>query len=452
MIRRFWFLLLLSVWFSVSGYAQWCGYHYFWKYGGIFTTGKDTIFGDSGRSGIAVDPDDRIWITSTGPQKADSVFVADSNKYIYTYPVYVYNADGTPAPFSPIKLIDTPGLKNKVFSRNKTGITSEYISGNILICDNNELIRIDYKTGRGMNRAQFTSQDNSGLCRPATDAVGSIFVSFMQPDHPVIGLNPDFTVNMTAVKSLSGTGVVTDVSRDGNIIYAHRSGAACTYVYSRPSEFDPFVLRDTLFKGFRIEAGSFSRDGLLYLSCGSFCNPPLSDSTIPGIFYPQAITGTYYGINLKTRKIEDSLKWRFIRPGSVMERNCGIAFSTSGKTAYLISYGGSYYPAVQKYVASIIDGVSRENGTLPDDYSLSQNYPNPFNPSTVIRYSNASEGFVTLKVYDILGKEAAVLVNELQSPGNYSIEFNTDGLSSGIYLYQLNVNGVILSRKMVVTK
>ncbi|MGE5498056.1 MAG: T9SS type A sorting domain-containing protein [Syntrophothermus sp.] len=97
-------------------------------------------------------------------------------------------------------------------------------------------------------------------------------------------------------------------------------------------------------------------------------------------------------------------------------------------------------------------GVKEENGPLPDKYTLDQNYPNPFNPSTLISYQIIKAGKVTLKVYDMLGKEVAGLIDENQNPGSYSVRFNAGNLPSGIYLYELTTNSGILSRKMVLLK
>ncbi|MDI6767410.1 MAG: T9SS type A sorting domain-containing protein, partial [Bacteroidota bacterium] len=74
---------------------------------------------------------------------------------------------------------------------------------------------------------------------------------------------------------------------------------------------------------------------------------------------------------------------------------------------------------------------------LPKDYHLSQNYPNPFNPVTRIEYSLPVDAHVTLKVYDILGRELATLVNEMQESGYKSVLFNSENLSSGLYIYKL---------------
>lgn len=98
--------------------------------------------------------------------------------------------------------------------------------------------------------------------------------------------------------------------------------------------------------------------------------------------------------------------------------------------------------------------VDVKDETIPTTTELFQNYPNPFNPSTVINYQLPEEGFATLKIFDLLGREIIILVNEYKTPGKYSVEFLTDGLpiSSGIYIYTLSIGEWNLSRKMILLK
>lgn len=90
--------------------------------------------------------------------------------------------------------------------------------------------------------------------------------------------------------------------------------------------------------------------------------------------------------------------------------------------------------------------------TAPREYLLEQNYPNPFNPSTVINYQIPRDGYVTLKVFDLLGNEVKTLVKEQKSTGSYRASFDATELSSGIYIYRLQVNDFVSSRKMIVLK
>ncbi|MDP4197411.1 MAG: T9SS type A sorting domain-containing protein, partial [Bacteroidota bacterium] len=97
-------------------------------------------------------------------------------------------------------------------------------------------------------------------------------------------------------------------------------------------------------------------------------------------------------------------------------------------------------------------GVEESEKVLPKVFKLDQNYPNPFNPSTVIKYSLPENSFVTLKVFDALGRQVASLVNSQQTKGVHTVMFNASGLSSGIYFYQLNARDFSQVKKMMVIR
>ncbi|HMS33282.1 MAG TPA: M14 family zinc carboxypeptidase [Ignavibacteria bacterium] len=101
-----------------------------------------------------------------------------------------------------------------------------------------------------------------------------------------------------------------------------------------------------------------------------------------------------------------------------------------------------------------ITSVNSASSSVPQEYRLEQNYPNPFNPTTSIRYSLIENGFVTLKLYDVLGKEIATLVNEEQNIGIYNYQFSTVNyqLSSGIYYYKLEAGSFSDVKKMILLK
>ena len=101
---------------------------------------------------------------------------------------------------------------------------------------------------------------------------------------------------------------------------------------------------------------------------------------------------------------------------------------------------------------SMVVSVEDENEAIPSEFKLHQNYPNPFNPSTVISWQSPVGSRQTLKVYDVLGREVATLVDEYREAGYYEVEFNSAGLASGIYYYQLKVGSYIKTKKMVVVK
>ena len=89
---------------------------------------------------------------------------------------------------------------------------------------------------------------------------------------------------------------------------------------------------------------------------------------------------------------------------------------------------------------------------IAKQFQLMQNYPNPFNPSTTINYEIPQNSFVTLKVYDVSGKEVKTLVNQSQNSGQYKVQFNAGDLVSGVYVYRLTAGNLVSTRKLILTK
>jgi len=112
---------------------------------------------------------------------------------------------------------------------------------------------------------------------------------------------------------------------------------------------------------------------------------------------------------------------------------------------------GDYSSSVSFVVGDTIDAVRKLEG-IPAQFALSQNYPNPFNPSTVISYQLPSVSHVTLKVYDVLGREVAMLVDQKQGAGYYNVTFNAGNLPSGVYFYRLSADSKLITRKLVLVK
>jgi hypothetical protein len=104
---------------------------------------------------------------------------------------------------------------------------------------------------------------------------------------------------------------------------------------------------------------------------------------------------------------------------------------------------------------SVVTSVARTD-YVPKGFTLLQNYPNPFNPSTQIQYTIGNAGLVSLKVFDVLGREVATLVNGLQAAGSYTVPFNTNkgtlGLSSGVYFYRLEAGSFVSTKKLILMK
>lgn len=114
-------------------------------------------------------------------------------------------------------------------------------------------------------------------------------------------------------------------------------------------------------------------------------------------------------------------------------------------------YAGTSYTGTYKLVDTPVS-VENSNENIINDFGLLQNYPNPFNPTTIIYFRLPVSGFVTLKVYDILGREVALLLNENKLAGNYEVEFNAKNIPSGVYFYTLSAGEFKETRKMLFMK
>ncbi len=108
--------------------------------------------------------------------------------------------------------------------------------------------------------------------------------------------------------------------------------------------------------------------------------------------------------------------------------------------------GASYWEG------TVVSNEDEGFNTMPDEISLSQNFPNPFNPSTNISFTITEPGFVSLAVYDVLGRQVGLLVNETKPIGEFTVSFDARDLSSGLYIYQLRTAGTVINRQMTLIK
>ena len=124
-------------------------------------------------------------------------------------------------------------------------------------------------------------------------------------------------------------------------------------------------------------------------------------------------------------------------------------------TCYLVNLNGTSRPALQwlaQYIQNNPTGVVETAKDLPSTFELKQNYPNPFNPTTNISYSISNNSKVELKVYDVLGREIQTLVNTVQAPGQYTVSFNAQDFSSGVYFYRINAGNFIATKKLILLR
>ena len=124
----------------------------------------------------------------------------------------------------------------------------------------------------------------------------------------------------------------------------------------------------------------------------------------------------------------------------------------AGTSQVIIKFGQQGVSSFTDVTGTLLPLHTRLYQNYPSEFSLLQNYPNPFNPETSIQYQLMVSSNVTLVIYDVLGREITKLVNQRQDAGEYKVVFDGQGLSSGIYFYQLNTNSYSKMRKMILLK
>ncbi|PIP79236.1 MAG: hypothetical protein COW85_01680 [Ignavibacteria bacterium CG22_combo_CG10-13_8_21_14_all_37_15] len=137
--------------------------------------------------------------------------------------------------------------------------------------------------------------------------------------------------------------------------------------------------------------------------------------------------------------------------GSYQLSSSVVDYNTSDVNNVTVESANNY---VNVDLVLTTDGVTsvEVSKNIVTNYALSQNYPNPFNPSTLISYQLPASGLVTIKVYNVIGKEIATLVNEYQQSGSYSKEFSANRLTSGVYFYTIKSGSFSATKKMILMK
>ena len=171
-----------------------------------------------------------------------------------------------------------------------------------------------------------------------------------------------------------------------------------------------------------------------------------------GGVYGVTETSPWLGLIYKTTN--SGLNWGYQIPDTSFRISAlsNICFVTE-KKGWAFSWSSKYlYTDVGGNDTTYYTSIPNENQILPKDYVLEQNYPNPFNSSTIINYQLSKPSFTRIKIYNITGKEVAVLVNKQKTAGKYQITFNAESLPSGIYFYTLELSSNSSSKILSETK
>ena len=324
--------------------------------------------------------------------------------------------------------------------------------------------RFDPATGEGVAAVGYPGM---GPIHGAVDRYGDIFISSVLPDHPIVMLDEDFEFVLNVVDSRPAFARSIAVFTDENDVTRVYQPTNFTTVIGEGDDAEEVGGRVAIYEGDFI-AGFTPLDTLSLIGMD-----PGAASVYPGngvLFVPASGSGgapegdperwdalTIYGINVKGAgdiDVVDQLTWHFGDADPFNPVYRGMAISKDGLN---LAVGGftSTTPVqwfTRDSVLEIETSAGERLSELPEGYNLGQNYPNPFNPTTQISFEIGQAGMTSLKVYDLLGREVATLVNSDLPAGSHTIDFDAANLASGTYMYRLEANGYVLTRKMMLVK
>lgn len=411
--------------------------------------------------GLAVDGAGKIWVdqfTRTPALSMNGDTLRDANGESFTSgPIWIYNPDGTLA-MEPIHIIGTDTLGSFGEGGFVGGLKTD-IDGNIIVAIRQGgvggiLYRFNHQTGEVMDKHVT---DDYSHASPGIDARGNFYIANVgAPGSSIAVTTPSFAFAGLVTDTLKfGIGRNVEVSADGNHVYWANSVATQApglIKFSRPDEFSPYAtnfnpLDSTGIVHPGLTSESSTRDpstGHVWFGHARDCCGSIADSTKYTFL-------TWYGIDPATDELVDSLSFN-LPTDYAGENTRAIAFTADGLYAYVGIFNGGQ-PTVKKFMRGARTSIQRDPVEIPNGFTLSQNYPNPFNPQTKIEFEMKDGGFAKLKVYDVLGREVATLVDEHLAAGKYTATFNAaNTLASGTYVYQLEVAGHRLSGKMMLVK
>ena len=321
MIKKLMVILALVTMFASVTNAQWTDM-------GAF---PDTSY-NGGTHGIAVDPDGKVWVAS---YYDDVPFGPDS---IATSSILVFNADGTPASFSPISTVATGGgFVVDTLNGHCRGLGVDE-NGNILYVQStsSKMFKINYQTGEGMARADLTELGSSPTA-PSVSSDGTIYVG------PVVGGGTNQIATYDTDLNYVGAAVVgppaiartLEVSADGLTLYWMPFTAQKTYVYTRADEFSSFELTDSTHIGMSIESSAWNpATGNLWVSDDTRSS---ADTTLT--------MGAWYEYNMGDKSVTKKFEWG---TNEVDDYPRGLDFSPDGTIAYVGTYAQGT-PRIKKY-------------------------------------------------------------------------------------------------------
>jgi len=440
-----------------------------WQFGSVFPPPDGLPTDGNGLHGLALDGEGKIWLQPFGVDPDPEI----TNRFLH-----IFNPDGTPAAFSPLNTIVFEGEDDFSINTNfPRGLASDH-EGNILVSQGTYVIKVNHVTGEGMARVDFGSPPTAAT----VDAEGNIYVGSVLPGNPIVvyDSNLNFLENVRdASPSFARHHLVAP---DGLTFYETnfetnpQLPGAYVIIHEREDEFAAFDSTGVAFRGMRVESSAFHPvTGNIWVSAGNNLNRPNEDPEAERVWH----ANTWYEFSPDNLSVPlDSLVWGgcvgftpasigaafgaggglCLQEGDVDARDSvgrprGMAFTADGNTVYVAAFTAAHTePGGNAQVFTFAE-VSNEPGAEQQLFTLTQNFPNPFRNSTTIEFTLDEPAHVSVRVYDLMGRQVAQVVDAEMAAQSHSATLDASSLASGTYLYVMELDGErVATRRMLVVR
>ncbi|NQV42227.1 MAG: T9SS type A sorting domain-containing protein [Candidatus Marinimicrobia bacterium] len=425
-MKRTLMVMLILCLVTFAGYGQ--------EWGWTGSPGADTL--RSYGHGVAIDGEGKLWYNSYYWSETVEVDTGARN----CLAIYIFNADGTEASFSPITMLTVDGVTDTLWPGSNKGLRTD-INGDIVYAESYSFYRINHLNGEAT--AKLVTPDSSSVCAAAFTDAGEMIVNHVLPGMGIEIYDADWELIDEAVpgEMQNSYSRVAEVAKDGSAIYYNgfTNGVGFVRFNSDSDIYGDFTSSiDTLALGLSVESTAW-----------------------------QPVTGYLWGGNTGGAGWTNAAHYAFdaagdfttavdsiLMPASVVDLGIkprGIAFTDDGMTAYVTFFNTWDSNAIYKFEKGGV-GVWEHTGTMITGYALKANYPNPFNPSTKLDVVLKDGGVADLRIYDMRGAEVAVLNNSYLSAGEHTFTFDASQFAAGVYIAKFTANGAMYTQTMTLVK
>lgn len=387
---------------------------------------EDFAYG-SGPHGVVVTRDGKIWVGYFG--------ITDEYEYpdgtiVPCRPIWIYNPDGSV--YHKIYFLSYDG-STELLRASCRGLSLDN-KGNVLFSQHDRLWRINYRSYEAMNRV--SPAPGATLTEAACDVSGYIYITHVVPNgKPFYIFNKNFELVgyvADAVYTTQRSVVARPNGKDIFLgqIYGTEDGQGVIHYHSDNGPWGEYTIINHYQPAIWGQCLDLDADGLLWI--GSYWNVGPDD--LNG-WYALDPRNDFEIVNQFGANVGMAPGQGPVPPeGGTYYAPRGVAWSSDFETMYTADFDGH---VVKKWQKSLKKTRPVVNLSTPKDFCLEQNFPNPFNPITRIGYQLPEPAWVNITVYNLVGEHIQTLVDQMQEPGWHSVNWQPNGLASGIYFYEL---------------